>query len=453
MLNYPSLLRAGASFGKAPRSCCNSLRYLCPDCTLPIRNPHSAIYNGKTRRHDVFSCIAVAIVLFFLSPIHALGTNSPYPGITPRQHILALGVMHEFFAHHWATAESTACEMRAMESSEGLLPLSSMLRFATRAWRILNNEFDSRAQGDMLNRELAPLRIVCLDILHKRHFADSTLPTRMFIEAGINGFDATLIIRSKPLVSLKEGLESFRTLDSVRTMAPQMKDVYLGLGLFQCALANEPSIIGFAIHLFGGLKVSLDSGLVYLRMCANDSTYTRNGAREYLIQFLSPFIPAEAAEKQSVFRSLEAEFPKNPYYVFQEIDERMAFHRKQVFSRAVCLWAANQIPGFDSSNSFMRTYANCVRWQCSTIDPSLAPALKPRPFMQKEALSFYPAFLNAAKAKYLIESDSDVTRREERIDARLFHHQRNLALSILRKSEIHPMLREYFLWHLEDGLR
>ena len=394
-------------------------------------------------------------VLTTFSPIHALSaTNSPYPGITPQQHILALEVMHEFFAQHWERAESTACEMRNLERTASALPLSPMLRFAMRSWRIINNEFDSSEQGDSLFLELGPLRAECLDILHKRHFADSTRPTRMFLEAGINGFNATLIIRSKPLTALRDGLQSFRTLDSVRTLAPQIKDAFLGLGLFQCALANEPGIIGFAVHLFNGLSVSLDSGLAYLRVCSGDSLlYTRDGAREYLIQFLSPFDTGEAAEKQAVFRSLEAEFPGNPYYVFQEIDEGMAFHRDRVFSKSFCAWAVSQIPGFDTSNSTMRTYANCVRWQCSVIDSTLATTLKPRPFKPREALSFYPAFLEAAKAKYLVESEWDKYRREEKSDVRLFHRLRGMAFSILRKSKIHPMLREYYLWHLEDGLK
>jgi hypothetical protein len=376
-----------------------------------------------------------------------------YPGISQRQHELAQETMHELFDLRWRQADSLGNEMRKIEQSDNLPPLSFMLRFAVPAWRILNNEFDSHKQEDSLYKRLEPLRLECIHILHTGHFPDSVRPTRMFLEAGINGFNATLIIRSKPLTALKEGLQSYRTLDSLRTIAPQMKDIYLGMGLFQCALANEPSFIGFAIHLFGGLQVSLDSGLAYLRICSNEAYYTRQGAREYLIQFLSPFIATESKEKQTIFRMLEAEFPRNPYYVFQEIDENMAFHRQIAFSNDFRAWAIAKAATLDTENSSVRPYANCVRWQCIEIDSTLISDIKPAPFVARSCLSFYPFFLQAAKAKYLIESSSGVGERQRKSLVHVDHQLRNKAFAILRKSDITVMLRDYYEWHMEDGLK
>jgi hypothetical protein len=388
-----------------------------------------------------------------LSALPAEKTDALYPGISRRQHELARETMHELFDLNWRKADSLGSEMRKIEQSDHLPPLSFMLRFAVPAWRILNNEFDSHTQEDSLYKRLEPLRLECLRILHTEHFPDSVRPTRMFLEAGINGFNATLIIRSKPLTALKEGLQSYRTLDSLRTMAPQMKDIYLGMGLFQCALANEPSFIGFAIHLFGGLHVSLDSGLAYLRICSNEAYYTRQGAREYLIQFLSPFITNESKEKQSIFRMLEAEFPKNPYYVFQEIDENMAFHRQIAFSSDFRSWAITKATTLDTENSASRIYANCVRWQCAAIDSPLVPEIKPAPFAPRSCFSFYPVFLEAAKAKYLIETSTGLGERQRKNQVRADRQLRNKAFSILRKSDITVMLRDYYEWHMEDGLK
>jgi|WetSurMetagenome_2_1015567.scaffolds.fasta_scaffold00008_9 hypothetical protein len=418
-----------------------------------IRHVHVALSHAPAPIRDIGYSILPLCIAASVSSAQTKW-SAPYPGITPQQHALALATMHDFFAFHWDKAESTACAMRDLEKNDNLLPLSFMLRFAMRSWRIINDEFDSREQGDALDRELAPLRAECLRILHRGRFADSTLQTRRFLEAGINGFNATLVIRSKPFTALVEGLKSYRTLDSVTAEAPNLKDSYVGLGLFQCALANEPGIITFAIHLFKGLRVDLNLGLAYLRLCSADSMlYTRNGAREYLIQFLSPFKSNEAAEKQKIFRALETEFPASPYYLFQEIDEGMAFHRADVFTKEYAARAAARIAGFDTSNSTLRTYANCVRWQCSIIDSTLSPVLKPRPFKPGEALSFYPVFLNAAKYKFLLESNVYASKRVAQTIDRLFHEHRSLAFSVLRKSEIHPMSREYYLWHTEDGLR
>ena len=109
--------------------------------------------------------------------------------------------MHDFFAQRWEKAESSGCEMFHLEQTDTLLPLSSMLRFAMRAWRILNDEFDSPQERETLRGAQTPS-----DRMHS-HTSQTTFcrlhaTDRMFLEAGINGFNATLIIRSKPLSSL-----------------------------------------------------------------------------------------------------------------------------------------------------------------------------------------------------------------------------------------------------------
>ena len=401
--------------------------------------------------------IKIFFLLAFLfpvsSPIAQPSQVTLYPGIAFHQHELAVSVMHEFFAKHWNSADSLRCEMRGLELADSLLPLSFMLGFAMRAWRILNDEYETRQEYEILHRELGPLRAECLRALHKQHLADSTRPTRMFLEAGINGLNATLLIRSKPLSALSLGLRSYRTLDSVRALAPQIKDVYLGLGLFQCSLANEPGIIGFALLLFNGLRVSLDSGLVYLRTCADGSLYTRQSAKEYLVQFLSPFKSHEAVEKQAVFKSLQTEYPNNAYYVFQEIDENIAFHRAEVFSGDKYRWVPPRISSFDTGNYSLRRDANLVRWQCAAIDSARRHELHPEAFEQKQSYSFYPVFLRAAQLRYMLDTTKEFPPGGHQKAVRTYRLEKGRAYSVLRKSGINPMLREYFLWHMEDGLR
>jgi hypothetical protein len=411
---------------------------------------------NKTPMRLFHSSIKIFFLLVFLFPVSSLvAQSSPatlYPGITLRQHGLAQNVMHEFFAKHWNNADTMRCEMRRLELADGLLPLSYMLGFAMRAWRILNDEYETREECETLRSELRPLRAECLRVLHQRHFADSTRPTRMFLEAGINGLHATLLIRSKPLSALSIGLKSFRTLDSVRALAPQIKDIYLGLGLFQCSLANEPGIISFALRLFNGLHVSYDSGLVYLRTCAGSALYTRESAEEYLVQFLSPFKAHEAAEKQAVFKALQMEYPYNAYYIFQEIDEGMAFHRADVFSHDKFRWVLPRIGSFDTCSYSLRRDANLVRWQCAVIDLALTKELHPEVFEQKQSYSFYPVFLRAAQMRYMLDTTKEFSPGGHKKAVGMFRLQRYRAYSVLRKSGINPMLREYFLWHMEDGL-
>jgi hypothetical protein len=400
--------------------------------------------------------IKIFLLLAFLSPVSSpFAQPSPiplYPGITLRQHELAQNVMHEFFAKHWNNADTLRCEMHRLEQADSLLPMSFMLGFAMRAWRILNDEYETRQEYETLHQELGPLRAECLRVLHQRHFADSARPTRMFLEAGVNGLHATLLIRSKPLSALSIGLKSFRTLDSVRLIAPQIKDIYLGLGLFQCSLANEPGIISFALRLFNGLHVSYDSGLVYLRTCADSALYTRQSAEEYLVQFLSPFKAHEAAEKQAVFKSLQTEYPDNAYYIFQEIDEGMAFHRTDVFSGDKYRWVLPRLSTFDTCNYSLRRDANLVRWQCAAIDSAQTQELHPALFEQKQSFSFYPVFLRAAQMRYMLDTTKEFSPGGHKKAVGIYRLQKERAYSVLRKSGINPMLREYFVWHMEDGL-
>jgi hypothetical protein len=361
--------------------------------------------------------------------------------------------MHAFFAQHWDTAESRCLEMLTIEQDSGALPLSYLLRFAMRSWRILNDEFETHEQSAVLHQEFGPLRKDCLRILHTKRFPDSSRATRLFLEGGINGFNATLIIRSNPFSAMVSGLSSVRLLDSARALAPSMKDVYLGLGISQCALANEPGIIRAAMRIFSGLHVDLDTGLAYLRICSQNAQYTSEGAMEYLIQFLSPFKPDEIAEKQAIFKVLQSRFPDCPYYVFQEIDEGLAFHRHDVFFGNLVSWALPRIKSFDTCNFSLRRYANLVKTQCAAIDFSLSRELKPMPISSKQNFSFYPVFLKAARMEYELDIQKTmIPAGKRKLELRQYHRMRNHAFSMLRASDINPMLREYYLWHMQDGL-
>jgi hypothetical protein len=403
-----------------------------------------------------FTCI-VSLFVFFLLTCHNLNaagqdTISLYPGISLQQHEIAQRAMHEFFAQHWDSAEASCLEMRRLEQGNSLLPMSFMLRFAMRVWRILNNEVENPEENKAMYRELDPLRDECVRILHKHTFPDSTLATRLFLEGGINGFNATLKIRSHPFAAMVSGLHAVRMLESAHALSPCMDDVYLGLGVSQCALANEPGIIRVAMRLFNGLHVNLDTGLVYLRICSAGALYTKDGARQYLVQFLSPFKDREIREKQEIFKEFQSLYPDDPYYVFQEIDEGMAFHRQEVFSKQTIDRAMPLIEHFDTSNFSLRRYANLVKWQCAMIDFSLTNELHPEPIAPKRCFSFYPVFLSTAREQYLLVSSHDMSRTERKNHFRQYRYMKDKAVSMLWTSDINPMLREYFLYHIQDGL-
>jgi hypothetical protein len=360
--------------------------------------------------------------------------------------------MHAFFMQHWDQAESLSLEMRRVERDDTLLPLSEMLRFAMRSWRILNDEFEFREEREKVRKELGPLHSECIFLLHNRRWPDSTLATRLFLEGGIDGFNAVLKIRSNPWGALSSGMKSVKLFNTAHALAPKMFDIYLGLGLFQCALAEEPGIVKVALRIFKGLHVDLDSGLTYLRLCSDSALYTQDGAREYLVQFLDPNKRLDSEEKQNIFRTLQSLYPHSPYYVFQEIDEGMAFHRGNVFSETTLIWAERKMETFDTSNFSLRRYDDLVRWQCTAIDSSGSNLLHPEPFDRGQCYSFYPIFLQAARTDFLIHARKNMPVSQRKESVLRYSNLKKKAFFLLRHSAIDPMLREYFLWHLEDGL-
>ncbi len=434
-----------------------------------LRTQHRRpIVPGKIKPFSTASCrvkrsvaglsrVIGAAILYFMVlflPAHAEKNDGMlYPGIIQSQHACAVLAMHDFFACHWQDAESLCCVMKKIERDSGAVPLSYLLRFAMRTWRILNDECENKAQSEAMLKELDPLRAECLRILHTQHFSQVSRPTRLFLEGGINGFNATLKIRTQPVTAMISGLSSVKLLDTAHALAPSMADVYLGLGIAQCALANEPGIIQLAMHLFSGLHVNLDTGLAYLRICSKEAMYTKEGAQEYLIQFLSPQIPSQSDEKQEIFKTLQSNFPGNPYYVFQELDEGFSFHRQMVYQKRLVESAVPQMSRFDTSNFILKTYANLVKMQCAAIDTVLTGEHIPQCGSIHPSFSFYPMFLETAAQKY----ELDMKKRTmltglRKMEVRRYLHEREQTIHILCSSGINPMLREYYLWHIEDGL-
>jgi hypothetical protein len=406
------------------------------------------------RNYQIFISIALSAIIILpgLSQANGVEFGLPYPGITLPQHALAQESLRAFFMQHWDQAESLSVEMQRMERENGFLPMSAMLRYAMRSWRILNDEFEHEAEREKACLELEPLRTECMNILHHRAWPDSTLATRLFLEGGINGFNAVLKIRSSPLKALSSGIKSIKMFNTAHALAPKMNDVYLGLGLFQCALAEEPGIVKVAIRLFHGLHVNLDSGLIYLRICSDSALYTQDGAREYLVQFLDPKKPFESAEKQKIFRTLQRLYPGSPYYVFQEIDEGLAFHRYDIFSDSTIAWAKGKMETFDTSNYSLRRYADLVRWQCAYLDTSPVDTLHLEAFTGGRDYSFYPIFLRAARADFLLHTRKNLSNARRKEERQNYTRLKKQALYVVRHSMIDPMLRGYFLWHLQDGL-
>ena len=154
---------------------------------------------------------------------------------------------------------------------------------------------------------------------------DSLAVIDKFIAGGIQGFVATLEIDGNPVKAAMDGFSAQKLLLEVAQQDTVIKDACLGLGLFNCILAKSPPVVRGALSIVGK-DISLLKGLYFLRKAAYHGCYTGDIARLFLIEFLSPYMGDDAGEKKKLLRTLQKNYPENPYFVFLELDENICFH-------------------------------------------------------------------------------------------------------------------------------
>jgi len=366
-----------------------------------------------------------------------------YPGISKEQDKLAMQFIHEVYSYNWDDADKIGKRMEKLETKNNLPPLSSLLMVSMRIVRIQNREFATDSIGQNITRETDSLiKVGLLKSENKKADSLSRL-TYLFIYSGIEGFSATLKISKWPIDAAIEGLGALKKLERLIESDTAIKDAYLGLGIFYCALAKAPAFIRGALNMTGR-EISFEKGLDYLRVSAYQGKYTSETAKQYLIQFLSPYMGHETIEKNSIFRSLEQQYPKNPFYLFHHIHEDLCFHPESITKsyidnvRKKCVKIK---PGEYSINR----YLTLLNYQYNFLDSinrlTIDTTISLREF------SFYPVFLDALK-----ERDSLLIKRER-------FKKMNLtptgihAAKLLEESEMTPNRKNFFMWYLRDALR
>jgi len=409
------------------------------------------------------SCLVTKIarrILFFLIilillpiGIRAESNSVLYPGITMEQHRLAQYVLFHFNTLDWDETDNSLKKLQQLEKKNSLLPLSSMLHVAIRVWRVQNDEFSDASEKSRLFKEIRAYSNRGIDQLRSKTFPDSVRSTRCFLEGGIKGFIATLEIKSNPFSALHNGLDAVRLLDTAVALAPNLYDAYLGIGLFNCALAKSPGIVKAAVSLLGGRKIDLDTGLNLLRICAQKSVYTRISAKLYLIEFLSPYQRDQEMEKQVLFKSIQHAFPGNPYYVFLELDEELCFFPERFFRPATCRFLDKRLDnGFYCPSFSSLRYANLVKWQFSLCNSDAPSWALPGPIPKYLDFSYYPVFLEALKIKRTMGKRKKTNSESETGDAAKLRELGASATKMLSASDMNPLRKDYYLWHIRDAL-
>jgi hypothetical protein len=367
-----------------------------------------------------------------------------YPGISREQDKLALQIIHDVYSFDWDEADRVAKKMQKLEQRNKLPPLSYLLLISMRVVRIQNGEFESEREATEFLGETERLVSEAIAIANPSKVPKEYKTTYLFIYSGIVGFSATLKIAKNPLDAAIEGFKALKILEKLTVVEPQIKDVYLGLGMFYCAIAKAPAIVRGALN-FVGRNMTFEKGVEYLRISAMNGKYTTETAKQYLIQFLSPYMGNEVEEKGKIFHSLQQIYPKNPYYLFLELHEDICFHPEKIDSLYVER-IRKKISRFKNDGFSLKRYGALVLLQYCYIDTQ--STLRPDTCAILNEFSFYPFFLDALKEKNNLE-----IKKRERYKRAVWSKNGARAAKMLDESMMSSNRKNFFAWYIRDALR
>lgn len=367
-----------------------------------------------------------------------------YPGIIEEQDRIANQMIHEIYSFNWEEADKIALKMQKLENRENLPPLSYLLMVSMRVVRIQNSEFENENEENMLIEESEELAQAGMVRSNPSRAPSKSKSTYLFIYGGIKGFYATLKIGRNPVEAAIEGYSALKMLERLIELDPQIKDVYMGLGIFYCALAKAPSIVRGALNMVGK-NITFEKGIEYLQISAYEGKYTTETAKQYLIQFLSPYLGHEVAEKNKIFRSLQQDYPKNPYYLFLEINENICFHPGKV-DKDLLQRARKRLSKFKTDDFSKKRYVTLVQYQYCFLD-SLS-SISPDTAVDLREFSFYPYFLEALK-----EKDNPEIKKRERYKRVNWSKNGAHAAKLLDESSMSLNRKNFFAWYVRDALR
>jgi hypothetical protein len=375
-----------------------------------------------------------------------------YPDLTAEQSDLAHQALSQAYSSNVKRARKSIAALRAMEAARKLPPLSQLLSVAVDVMLYQNGDFeDEEEEKDLLkaiNDASEQGSYLCQQALSKT----PGHPTYMLILGGIRGFTATLKIHGNPTQAMGDGFQALKLLEKARNQDARLKDCYMGTGIFNCTVANAPLFVRATLKIIGR-SVTMKAGLEALRVSAYQGQYTSVSSQLFLVQFLSPYDQELAREKKEIFRSLEAAFPRNPYYTFLKVDEALCFHPDSFFTNASRTALASRIASFGSGDFTSRRYSNLVRWQYTLLDPSPERRYAPDTSFQFRDYGFYPVFIDALRFKRAAEDSLSPGEKPAKADLAALEELRDSCLALIAESPMNPTRRRHYHWHVKDALR
>ncbi len=375
-----------------------------------------------------------------------------YPDLTDKQNELSHQALREAYSGNPQKAHKTLATLQRLEVSKHLPPLSYLLSIAIDVMRFQNGDFEDEDAEKNLRQDIEEDAEQGLNLCRSFLDKESTQPTYLLIEGGIQGFLATLKIHSNPSQALSDGFQALKLLERARKKDSRIRDSYLGTGIFNCTAANAPLVVRATLKIFGR-SVSMKPGLTALRMSAYKGQYTNVASQLFLIQFLSPYGDELVREKRQIFHSLETAFPQNAYYTFLKTDEELSFYPDSFYTKSNGKRLANRIMTFRTGDFSSRRYSHLVRYQYSLINSKAEKRLAPDSSFDLRDYAYYPVLIEGLRFKHqtedtLGEGESPPTFAIKTLKAYL-----DSCKTIIDDSPMNPTRRRYYQWHVADALR
>lgn len=375
-----------------------------------------------------------------------------YRDLTQEQSDLAHQALSQAYSANVKRARKTVSDLRQMENTGRLPPLSQLLSVAIDVMRYQNGDFqdedEEKALLQSINDASEQGSYLCQRVLDK----EPNHPTYLLILGGIRGFTATLKIHGNPSQAMGDGFQALKLLERSRGQDARIKDSYMGTGIFNCTAANAPLFVRATLKIIGR-SVTMKAGLEALRVSAYKGQYTSVSSQLFLIQFLSPYEQELIREKREIFRSLETSFARNPYYTFLKTDEAICFYPDSFFTHASRTALAARIVSFSSQDFPSRRYGNLVRFQYTLLDPSPEKRLAPDTAFHFREYAFYPAFIEGLRYKRSTEDTLGTDEKPPKAATAALKEMRESAIESISNSAMNPTRKRYYQWHVTDALR
>jgi len=180
-----------------------------------------------------------------------------------------------------------------------------------------------------------------ISIARKRIANDNEDPLAHFYLGGALGFKGRFqLMRRKWISALFLALEAVEALKTCRSLAPNNREVLLGLGIFDYYTSRLSGVLKFMSYLLIS-REGKEEGLRKLHIAAREATYSAVESKSVLLHIYL-FMEHDHHRALPLARELSARFQTNPRYKYLEGVTYMMLNMDSEYNRVVGYFRENE---------------------------------------------------------------------------------------------------------------